>query len=81
MEEIPDKSISAFERLEREEQAKELEKKLASLPENDRAILLLFFREEFSLSEISELFNEPYNTVKSRYRRAIHRLKKAFLSK
>lgn len=65
--------------LERKEIVQELEKALENIPELYRTLLFLAYREDFSLREISEILGEPYNTVKSRYNRAIERLKKAIL--
>jgi len=63
--------------LERKDLAEELDQKLQKLQPHYRAILLLHYKEDFSLQEIAEILDEPYNTVKSRHQRGLGRLKKA----
>ncbi|MFZ2187204.1 MAG: RNA polymerase sigma factor [Candidatus Moraniibacteriota bacterium] len=65
--------------LEKTEKIEALEKALAKVPELYRALLLLAYREDFSLGEIAEILGEPYNTIKSRHQRALKLLKRAFL--
>lgn len=65
--------------LERKDIARELEEKLSEIPAGYRSVLLLHFREDFSLMEIAEMSGESYNTTKSRYFRAVRMLRKAFL--
>lgn len=77
---IADEEPLADELLIREDTAHLLGEKLAGLPEDFRRILELRYREDFSLSEIAEILDEPYNTIKSRHGRAILSLKKAFSS-
>ncbi|NTV40916.1 MAG: RNA polymerase sigma factor [Candidatus Moranbacteria bacterium] len=48
-----------------------LEKMMSQLPEISRGILLLHHIEGFTLVEIAEIFDQPANTVKSKYRRAL----------
>lgn len=48
---------------------------LAKLPPQDRAIILLYYQEQLNLREIAETLNEPLNTIKSRYRRGLIKLK------
>lgn len=52
------------------------DKALSKLRENERAIILLFYREEFSYIEISKILDLPINTVKTNLRRAKFALKK-----
>ncbi|MDD3486945.1 MAG: RNA polymerase sigma factor [Candidatus Moranbacteria bacterium] len=70
-EDLPD------EILERSGLAEEMEKVLQKLPVHYRAILLLRYKEEFSLHEIAEILDEPYNTVKSRHQRGLGKLREA----
>jgi RNA polymerase sigma-70 factor, ECF subfamily len=72
-EDLPD------EILEREDLAEEMEKVLQKLPPHYRALLLLHYKDEFSLHEIAEILGEPYNTIKSRHQRGLGRLKKEIL--
>lgn len=56
----------------------DLERVLEKIPELYRAILVLAYKEDFSLGEIATILNVPYNTIKSRHQRAIKLLKQAF---
>jgi RNA polymerase sigma-70 factor (ECF subfamily) len=58
--------------------AKELEKKLQEIPDNYRIILLMHYKDDFSLQEISEILNLSYNTIKSQHARALASLRKTF---
>ncbi len=69
---LPDKIIHDAQAIEFLE---EVLKKL-SLPQ--QTILWLYFKEGFTLREISEILGESPNTVKSRYQRALKELKKFF---
>ncbi|TSA45278.1 sigma-70 family RNA polymerase sigma factor [bacterium] len=80
LENIADENILPGEILERKNIAEELEEILKKLPVHYRTILLLHYKEDFSLHEIAEILSEPYNTVKSRHQRALSKLKKAILS-
>jgi RNA polymerase sigma-70 factor (ECF subfamily) len=53
-----------------------IEKKLKKLPVHYRSILILHYKENFSLNEIAEMLNRPYNTIKSQHRRALNYFKK-----
>jgi len=77
--EISDENILPDKILHRKDIAEELDSILQKLLPHYRAILLLRYKEDFSLHEIAEILDEPYNTVKSRHQRAILRLKQAFL--
>ncbi len=65
--------------LEKAEKTEDLDRALEKVPELYRALIVLAYREDFSLKEISEILHEPYNTIKSRHQRALQLLKKAFL--
>ena len=58
------------------EDAKTLESALQKLPAQARDVLLLKYREHMTFDEIGTTLGEPLNTVKSRHRRALERLKK-----
>lgn len=81
VEAIDEDSLLPDEILERGEEILDLEKALEMIPELYRALLILAYREDFSLVEIASILNEPYNTIKSRHQRAIKLLKKAFLDR
>lgn len=79
--EIADENILPDEILEQKDIAEELDIILQKLPLHYRAILLLHYKEDFTLSEIAEILNEPYNTIKSRHRRGLVALKKELIQK
>ena len=54
---------------------KKLNTALKKIPAHYREVLLLCYREDFTLNEISEILGEPYNTVKSRHARGLEKLK------
>lgn len=64
--------------LENADLRKDLEKKLQKIPKNYRLILLLRYKDDFSLSEIADILKIPYNTVKSQHQRALQHLRKIF---
>lgn len=49
---------------------------LAKLPPAVRGVLLLHHYDQFTFEEVAETLGEPLNTVKSRYRRALIKLRK-----
>ena len=49
---------------------------LASMPEDERTVILLAYQEELSQSEIAARLGWPLGTVKTRTRRALQRLRK-----
>lgn len=70
-EQIEDDRPLAPELLERADLAELMETALRELPERSRTILLLHEGEDMTFQEIAETIEEPLNTVKSRYRRAL----------
>jgi RNA polymerase sigma-70 factor (ECF subfamily) len=48
---------------------------LADMPEDERTVIVLAYREELSQSEIAERLGWPIGTVKTRTRRALRRLR------
>ncbi len=65
--------------LEKADLAKEIEQKLELLSEDYKTILDLRYKEDFSLSEIAEILDRPYNTVKAYHARALTKLKQVIL--
>ena len=57
---------------------KELDKKLQEIPDAHRVILLMHYKEDFSLQEIAEILSVPYNTIKSQHARALVSLRRAW---
>ena len=58
-----------------------LKEKIKELPEDQRMVLTLFYIEEYSLKEISELTGATVGTVKTRLFRAREKLKKLIKTK
>ena len=67
---------TTYTRVEEEALRKDIDKALESLDERLRAVLLLYYREDFSYQEISEMLDIPLNTTKTYIRRAKIALKK-----
>ncbi len=75
IEEIADAAPLPDEIFARKELTKELESILDILPPSDRAILTLHYSDGLTFEEIAEILGKPMNTVKSRHRRALLRLR------
>lgn len=73
---IADERISALAELEQQELNEELMGVLSKLSPEERMLVLLYHQEEMSFREIAEIFKESVDTVKSRHRRALIKLKK-----
>jgi len=54
---------------------RELRERIAELPENLRAVLLLRYYEEMSEAEMAEILDVPRGTIKSRLHAALRRLR------
>ncbi len=72
--------LSALDRLEKLELEKELGEQLLKLPSEDRVLLLLYYGEKITFAEIADMNREPLDTVKSRHRRALIKLRKLMLN-
>jgi len=57
-----------------------LQRVVASLPEDARAVIVLRYQEELELAEIAEILEIPINTVKSRLQRSLEMLRKKLQS-
>lgn len=79
LENISDGSPHPEDILDREATARDLEEKLATMTPAYRELLRLHYQLGFSLHEVSEVLGEPYNTIKSRHKRALQSLRNAFL--
>lgn len=79
IEAIDDENLLPDALFEKKEIAFMLAQALEKLSPLNRALLTLRYLEDFSLEEISEILNEPYNTIKSRHGRALKSLKEAIL--
>ena len=66
------------ETLEREDMKRDLESALGKLPPAYRLVLALRYSEYLKFREIAEVLGEPIDTVKSKHRRGLMLLRKAF---
>jgi len=73
---IADTELLPSEVLERADIARILNEALEKLSPKYRAVLFLYYNENFNFREIAEILGEPIDTVKSRQRRALIMLKK-----
>lgn len=78
LDEIEEDKILPDEILERKDLTLEMDKKLKELPKSYRLILLMHYKDDLTLSEISEIMEVPYNTIKSQHQRALLILRKAY---
>ena len=78
LENVAEDNILPDEILMEKEKIFELDEKLKEIPEKYRLILVLHYKEDFSLLEISQILKIPYNTIKSSHARALKALQKAF---
>jgi RNA polymerase sigma-70 factor, ECF subfamily len=58
------------------EEKMDVEQVIRSLPEGQRAVLLLYYYHDLSQHEIAKILNIPLGTVKSRLHHAIQRIRK-----
>jgi RNA polymerase sigma-70 factor (ECF subfamily) len=72
---IVDNSESIIEKIGRQESEKEVKKYLAMLSEPSRTVLILYYNQQMTFREIADLLGESTDTVKSRHRRALIRLR------
>ena len=73
---IANQDLSALENIEQQEIKSELEKNLLKLSADDRMLLLFYYEQRMNFREIAEMLEEPVDTVKSRHRRALIKLRK-----
>lgn len=76
LENTPDGNLLPDEMFIANEAKLDLDEKLKKIPATYRLILVLHYKEDFSLMEIAEILQLPYNTVKSGHSRALQALKK-----
>ena len=75
-ENIADERPLPSQLLERADLATELQSGLSQLSVTARSVVLMHQTEELTFQEIADSLDESMNTVKSRYRRAMHALRK-----
>lgn len=74
-ESLPDEELLPDQLLMREDAASEVNRVFGQLSGQYRALIVLVYQEGFSLHEAADILGEPYNTIKSRHRRAIRQLR------
>jgi len=74
---IVDFNPSLLEKLEKESLFEKLKREIEKLPFKMRQVIDLHYNFGLNFREISEILEEPINTVKSRHKRAIAKLKKS----
>jgi RNA polymerase sigma-70 factor (ECF subfamily) len=79
LESIPDFALTPLEQLELKQQAQQVQQAIIKLPNIYRVVLNLYYQEELSLAEIATVLDEPVDTVKSRHRRALLKLRQLLL--
>ena len=57
---------------------KKFDQILNDLPENYKQVVSLYFQQDLTFAEIADVLNEPLNTVKSRYRRALLKIREDY---
>lgn len=75
LETIPDPEPLPDEIFLKKDLAIELNKIIEQLPKTDQLIIKLHHQQELTFQEIAEIIGQPLNTVKSRYRRALIKLR------
>lgn len=80
LESLSDPELLPATLIERAEQKGLVERALAEIEPEDREILHLHYSEEMTFDAIGEIVKKPPNTVKSRHRRALMRMRE-FLEK
>jgi RNA polymerase sigma-70 factor (ECF subfamily) len=74
---LADFAPSLIEEVEKENWIEKIKKGIEKLPLKMQKVLDLYYNLGLNFREISEVLGEPVNTIKSRHRRAIYRLKKS----
>ena len=75
METIPDPETIPEKLIIRAEEKNMVEGALQSLTIDEREILTLHYQEEMTFEKIGEILKKPLNTVKSKHRRALLKLR------
>jgi RNA polymerase sigma-70 factor (ECF subfamily) len=72
---LADETIMPDEAFEKKESVKGLEKAMQTLSLDERTIIILHESDELTFEQIADVLSKPMNTVKSRYRRALQKLR------
>ena len=76
---VADLAPSLLEKMEKESLLEKLKKEIENLPFKMKEVINLHYNFNLNFREISEILGEPMNTVKSRHKRAISKLKRSIL--
>jgi RNA polymerase sigma-70 factor (ECF subfamily) len=76
--EIEDSGVTALEEVLRGENKKILSEAMNILSADQKTVLSLYYEEDISLKEISEILGKPHDTVKSHHLRALAKLRAHF---
>jgi RNA polymerase sigma-70 factor (ECF subfamily) len=79
LEMVADFAPSLLEKMEKESLLEKLKKEIEKLPFKMKEVINLHYNFGLNFREISEILGEPMNTVKSRHKRAISKLKRSIL--
>jgi RNA polymerase sigma-70 factor (ECF subfamily) len=71
-----DESLNPEEILEKKSSEDVVAAALEKISDKYRSVISLYYREGFNFREISEIMDQPLDTIKSRHRRALRQLKK-----
>jgi RNA polymerase sigma factor (sigma-70 family) len=74
---IPDTNLTPEELVERHDLQRSVRCAIQALPQKYRSIVLLYYESQLDLSEIGQILNRPYSTVKTQFRRATSTLRTA----
>jgi RNA polymerase sigma factor (sigma-70 family) len=74
---LADFAPSLIEELEKENWMEKIKKEIENLPLKMQKVLDLYYNFGLNFREISEVLRESVNTIKSRHKRAIYRLRKS----
>jgi RNA polymerase sigma-70 factor (ECF subfamily) len=77
---VADTKPLILELLEKQSDEEKLNQAIFQLSESNRLVLNLRHKEDLKFEEMAEVLGEPLNTVKSRYLRALKKLKSLLLS-
>jgi len=72
---IADDAMLADEAFDRKQSTGALEKAMQTLSLDERVIIILHETDEMTFEEIADVMSKPMNTIKSRYRRALQKLR------
>ena len=78
LEQMPDLNPLPEELFDSLDFEKKFDQILNDLPENYKQVVSLYFQQDLTFAEIADVLNEPLNTVKSRYRRALLKIREDY---